>query len=147
MSFTAQMAQFFDEMGQGSMTGRIFGHLLICQPAKQRAKAIQQATGASAGAVHGALKTFVAAGLVNRNSEAGSKTMWYEIADDAFLTMLTARLAMIKKLVQLADLGLAEMPSGADTQRLEAMRSCYAHFEQRFPAMIAEFKAQKERHE
>ena len=67
MNFVEQMSQFFDQLGQGSMTGRVFAHLLICQPAKQSAKDIQDATGASAGSVHGILKSFVSTGLVQRS--------------------------------------------------------------------------------
>ncbi len=141
MNFIEHMARFFDEIGQGSMSGRVFGHLLVCQPPKQRAVDIQEATGASAGTVHGILKSYVSAGLVQRNSEAGSKTMWYEITQDAFISMLTARLEMIKKMVHLADLGLSEYSADhSKNHRLESMKICYEYFEQAFPAMIANYR-------
>jgi DNA-binding transcriptional regulator GbsR (MarR family) len=141
MSFVEQMAQLFDQLGQGSMTGRVFAHLLICQPGKQSAKDIQDATGASVGSVHGILKSFVSAGLVNRSSESGSKKLWFEISPDAFVNMLTTRMKLIEKMVQLADAGLEEIDNTKSSRsRLNEMKICYSFFSQEFPEMIKRYE-------
>ncbi len=140
MNFTEQMAQLFDQLGQGSMTGRIFAHLLICQPAKQSASDIRDATGASAGSVHTILKNFVAAGLVQRSSQSGSKKLWFEIAKDAFVNMLSTRMSLIEKMVGLADVGLKEMNTKDNHSRLIEMKACYSFFALEFPDLIQRYE-------
>jgi DNA-binding transcriptional regulator GbsR (MarR family) len=135
------MSQFFDQLGQGSMTGRVFAHLLICEPVKQGAKDIQDATGASAGSVHGILKSFVSTGLVQRSSESGSKKLWFEISQDAFVNMLTTRMKLIERMVQLAEIGLEEVNTNMSSHsRLNEMKICYSFFSQEFPKMIKRYE-------
>ena len=140
--FVARMGDFFDRIGQPRVAGRLFGHLLICDPAEQSAAQLQQAIGASAGSVNTMLRRLQAAGLVERRGEVGGRRLWYKIAPGAFARALAARVPLVTELKELAEIGLeAITPGGKRAQRLLEMRDCYAFFEEEFPAVVERYES------
>lgn len=142
MAFVERVGDFFERMGQAQIAGRLFGYLLICDPAEQSAAQLQDAVGASAGSINNMLRLLQASGFVERRSEAGSRKLWYWIAPGAFSRVLIKRMQLVSELKMLAETGLAEMEvrkSNKRGDRLREMHECYEFFEQEFPALVERF--------
>ena len=141
-AFVERVGDFFERMGQAQIAGRLFGYLLICDPAEQSAAQLQDAVSASAGSINNMLRLLQASGFVERRSEAGSRKHWYWIAPGAFSRVLSQRMQLVSELKILAETGLAEMElskSNKRGERLREMYDCYEFFEQEFPALVKQF--------
>lgn len=142
-AFVERMGDLFERMGQPRIAGRIFGHLLICQPSEQNAAQLRAATGASTGSVSTMLRLLRSAGFVESRGESGGRRRWYRITPGAFSRVLKLRMQLVTELRELAELGLEEVGAEAeDTGRLREMRDCYGFFEREFPAVMARYEAE-----
>src|SRR5258706_2492014 len=71
--FVEEMGQFLASLGMTPMAGRMWGWLLICEPAEQTAAEIAQALHASRGAISGTARLLAASGLVRRATRAADR--------------------------------------------------------------------------
>jgi DNA-binding transcriptional regulator GbsR (MarR family) len=142
--FVDRVGDFFERMGQSQIAGKLFGHLLICDPPEQTAAQLQKTVMASAGSVNSMLRLLQASGFVERRSESGSRKLWYWIAPGAFSRVLTKRMQLVSELKELAESGLAEIDLTRNKKRgtrLREMRDCYAFFDLEFPALVERYNS------
>jgi DNA-binding transcriptional regulator GbsR (MarR family) len=142
--FVEQMGDFFDQLGISSIAGRLFGHLLVCDPSEQSADELSSAVRASSGSVNTQLRLLMGLELVKRRSRVGSRQYLYRIEPSAWSSLLAGRVRLISRLRELAELGLASVgsaPGGRD--RLRAMHDFYVFFEGEMSAALERYQAQK----
>lgn len=97
------------------MAGRIFGYLLICDPAECSAADVAAGTGASRGSISSMARILISQGLVERRRPLGSRVDLYRAADDAHFALLEMALGQLAALQATATDGLAlltERPPG-----------------------------------
>ncbi|HSW77575.1 MAG TPA: hypothetical protein VLG36_02150 [Candidatus Chromulinivoraceae bacterium] len=79
LAFIEKVGIFGAQNGTPRSVSRIIGYLLICEPAAQSAKQIQEGLHLSAGAVSNALSLLKRAGMIRPVSIGGTRSLLYEI--------------------------------------------------------------------
>jgi len=131
------MGDLFDQLGVSRIAGRLLAVLLVCEPPEMTANDLAAAAQASAGSVSTQLRLLVRLGLVRRQGRIGSRQYLYRIDPGAWSELLNARLRMVSRFRELAELGLESVGETASQQeRLVAMRDFYAFFEREVEAVI-----------
>ena len=69
--FVEEMGQVLASYGMTPMAGRMWGWLMICEPAEQTAAEIAEALHASRGAISGTARLLANAGLIRRSTRRG----------------------------------------------------------------------------
>ena len=124
MAWIEQVADFFaDQEGLPPITGRILGHLMICEPAEQSAADIATAIKASRASMTSNIRTLLAVGLIRRRTRAGDRTAYYRIDDDAWEAALRRRIEGMVKFEDIAAQGLQLV--GPDTLRASRLHAAY----------------------
>jgi len=139
------MGSFFAELGLPQNAGRLFGYLLTCEPAEQSAKGLGRGVGASTGSVNTMLRMLVGMGMVTRRAQVGSRQYLYQIRPGAWMDLIAARLHMVARLNELAQLGLDCLGETSErTKRLEAMRDFYAFLDSEMVGAINRYVRERE---
>ncbi len=136
--FVEEMGQFLASLGMTPMAGRMWGWLLICEPAEQTAAEIAQALHASRGAISGTARLLAASGLVRR---AADRREYFSAPPEALDSMLSSAAAIYRQMRQIAERGLvatADRPPEARA-RLQEFRDVMAFVEQEVPVVIGRF--------
>src|SRR4029078_7351574 len=87
-AFVEEMGQVLAGYGMTPMAGRVWGWLLICDPAEQTAADLADALGASRGAMSGTARALRTAGMIRRTRRRGDRREYFSAppeALDAFL--------------------------------------------------------------
>jgi DNA-binding transcriptional regulator GbsR (MarR family) len=136
--FVEEVALALEREGLPRMTGRVFGHLLICEPTAQSSADLAEALQASRGAISQSTRALIGAGLIQRVPKPGSRKMYFEVTPDSFDTLLHASVARIAIMRELSEKGLALLADRPAEQaaRLRAFRDMFAFMEQHYPALI-----------
>ena len=71
--FVEEMGQMLASYGMTPMAGRMWGWLLICEPAEQTASEIADALHASRGAISGTARLLANAGMIRRTTRRGDR--------------------------------------------------------------------------
>ena len=75
--FGEEMGQFLSTLGMTPMAGRMWGWLLICDPAEQTAADIADALHASRGAISGTARLLATSGLIRRTTRRGDRREYF----------------------------------------------------------------------
>jgi DNA-binding MarR family transcriptional regulator len=143
--FVEEMGQFLASLGMTPMAGRMWGWLLICEPAEQTAAEIAEALHASRGAISGTARLLANAGLVRRATRRGDRREYFSAPAEALDAMLMSAASLYRQMRQIAERGLlaiAGRPAASKT-RLEEFRDVMGFVEIEVPRVIARFLAER----
>jgi DNA-binding transcriptional regulator GbsR (MarR family) len=132
--------------GMPQMTGRVFGWLMVCDPAEQTAAQLAEVLDASKGSISGATGQLVRSRLVDRLHIRGERADRFRLRPEAWDEQMRdqgaaeARALLAQGLEALAD----EPP--ARRARLEEIDAFYAWWESRLPALWNEWQEHKRTH-
>jgi DNA-binding transcriptional regulator GbsR (MarR family) len=143
--FVEEMGQFLASLGMTPMAGRMWGWLLICEPAEQTAAEIAEALHASRGAISGTARLLANAGLVRRATRRGDRREYFSAPAEALDAMLMSAASLYRQMRQIAERGLlaiADRPAASKT-RLEEFRDVMGFVEIEVPRVIARFLAER----
>lgn len=144
--FVDQMGLMFEENGGPRMMGRIFGFLLICDPAVQSLPSLCAALGSSKGATSIVARQLVTAGLVERVHVRGERAIAYRVRSGAWFDLMRARFQGIGVMRRLAERGLDSMGAAPPERRarLEGFRDFYAYMEREMEPLFARYGTEEE---
>jgi DNA-binding transcriptional regulator GbsR (MarR family) len=124
-----------DDMGLPRTMTRVLGWLVVCEPAQQSARQIQDGLGLSAGSVSTGLGGLVRGGLVERLTFPGDRHSYYRVRPGGWRQLLAARVRVLTEIRRIADQAVAAAGAHAD-HRLPEMRDFYAMCERRFTELL-----------
>ena len=136
-----EMGQFLAGLGMTPMAGRMWGWLLICEPAEQTAAQIAEALQASRGAISGTARLLANAGLIRRTTRRGDRRESVSAPPEALDSMLAGAAAIYRRMREIAEHGLtvtADRPP-ASRARLQEFHDVMTFVEVEVPAMIRRF--------
>lgn len=141
--FVETMGLFYSEMGGTPMMGRVLGRLLICAPPDQSLGELSEYLGASKGSVSTVTRQLLTSGLIEKVPRPGSREAVYRLRENAWVQIMTSRLAFTRMVREHAETGLALLADRpkADRRRMEEFVAFYKFFEDRFPAVADEWQA------
>jgi DNA-binding transcriptional regulator GbsR (MarR family) len=139
--FVEEMGQFLASLGMTPMAGRMWGWLLICEPAEQTAGEIAEALHASRGAISGTARLLGNAGLVRRTTRRGDRREYFSAPPEALDSMLANAASLYRQMRQIAERGLVAVadrprPSRA---RLQEFHDVMSFVEEEVPRVIGRF--------
>ena len=131
--------------GLPPVTGRMWAWLLVCEPADQTAEQIAHAIGASRGAISGAARMLEPSGLVLRSKRRGDRHEYWRSAPDGVIRVLESKERQARPSLAVLEEALANLADRSETslQRLRETRDLYAALTASFPAIVAQFKAER----
>lgn len=127
--------------GMTPMAGRMWGWLLICEPAEQTAAEIAQALHASRGAISGTARLLANAGMIRRTTRRGDRREYFSAPPETFESFLRSAATIYRQFRLMAERGLeaiADRPP-ASRARLEEFRDVFAFVEREVPAIVDRF--------
>jgi DNA-binding transcriptional regulator GbsR (MarR family) len=140
-AFVEEMGRFLGSIGMTPMAGRMWGWLLICEPAEQTAADLSEALQASRGAISGTARLLGNSGLIRRTTRRGDRREYFSAPPEALDSMLASAGAIYRQMREIAERGLAataDRPPEARA-RLEEFRDVMAFVEQEIPRVVGEF--------
>jgi DNA-binding transcriptional regulator GbsR (MarR family) len=143
--FVEEMGQFLAGLGMTPMAGRMWGWLLICEPAEQTAAEIADALQASRGAISGTARILANAGLIRRGTRPGDRREYFSAPAEALDSMLASAASIYRQMREIAERGLvatADRPPEARA-RLREFRDVMAFVDQEVPAVIGHFLSER----
>ena len=143
--FVEEMGQFLASLGMTPMAGRMWGWLLICEPAEQTAAEIAEALQASRGAISGTARLLANAGLVRRSTRPGDRKEYFSAPAEALDSMLMSAASLYRQMRRIAERGLAAIEDrpAESKARLEEFRDVMGFVEVEVPRVIARFLADR----
>jgi DNA-binding transcriptional regulator GbsR (MarR family) len=139
--FVEEMGQFLAGLGMTPMAGRMWGWLLICEPAEQTAAEIADALQASRGAISGTARILATSGLIRRGTKPGDRREYFSAPPEALDSMLASAGAIYRQMREMAERGLtatADRPPEARA-RLQEFHDVMTFVEQEVPRLVGEF--------
>ena len=142
--FADEFALVGESIGMPRMTARLWGWLLICEPAQQSSAQLAEALGVSRASISIGTRLLMASGLVRRTARPGDRHTYFEIDANALARMPAGE--MFGALRRQLDRGLAALPDpGAPrAERLRRTRDFYAYVEREVPRLIERFRSEHE---
>ena len=140
-AFVEEMGQFLGSIGMTPMAGRMWGWLLICEPAEQTAGDIATALQASRGAISGTARILAGAGLIRRATRPGDRREYFSAPPEALDSMLGSAASIYRQMRGIAERGLAAIGDRpvAEQARLQEFHDVMAFVEQEVPQVIGRF--------
>jgi DNA-binding transcriptional regulator GbsR (MarR family) len=133
--FVEEVGLMFESVGLPRMAGRIFGWLLVSDPAQQSHGELAEVLQASKGSISTMTRLLIQLGLIERISLPGDRRDYFQIKPHAWSQMAQQRLAQITAFRQLAERGLSLIENNAPhlQSRLREMRDFHAFWERELP--------------
>jgi len=139
--FVEEMGQFLGSLGMTPMAGRMWGFLLICEPAEQTAADIATALHASRGAISGTARLLSTSGLIHRATKPGDRREYFSAPPEALDLLLGNAAGIYRQMRAIAERGLeaiADRPPKARA-RLQEFHDVMAFVEREVPRVIAQY--------
>ncbi len=135
--FVEEMGLMFESVGLPRMAGRIFGWLLISDPAQQSSADLAAVLQASKGSISSMTRLLIQLGLIERTSVPGDRRDYFQVKPHAWSHMTEQRLAQIAAFRQLAEKGLDLLKDDPPflQRRLREMRDIHAFWERELPQL------------
>ena len=143
--FVDEMGHFLSSLGMTPMAGRMWGWLLICEPAEQTAAEIAEALHASRGAISGTARLLSTSGLVKRTTRRGDRREYFSAPPEGLDLMLSNAAGIYRQMRAIAERGLeaiADRPA-ASKARLQEFHDVMAFVEREVPRVIATFMSER----
>lgn len=136
--FVEAMGQLLAGYGMTPMAGRLWGYLLICDPAEQTAEEIATALHASRGAISGTVRLLEPIGFLRRTRRRGDRREYLAAPPETFMAFVGNAGAIYRRLRLVIEQGLdairTEPP--ARRTRLEEAHDFVAYVEREIPAVL-----------
>lgn len=121
------LALALTQAGMQRMSARVWAAVLCADQEAVTAGELAERLGVSAGAVSGAVKTLLTAGLIERVPAPGSRREHYGFPSGAWVRTTLQREGIIEDMRRAAEEGLKSAePGGVAARRLAEMRDFYA---------------------
>jgi hypothetical protein len=139
--FVEEMGQFLGTLGMTPMAGRMWGWLLICEPAEQTAGEIATALHASRGAISGTARLLATSGLIRRMTRPGDRREYFSAPPEGLDQLLGNAAGIYRQMRSIAERGLAAIAERPPTSRarLQEFHDVMAFVEREIPLVIAQF--------
>ena len=140
-AFVEEMGQVLAGYGMTPMAGRVWGWLLICEPAEQTAADLAEALGASRGAISGTARILSNAGMIRRSRRRGDRREYFSAPPEALDAFLASAGRIYRQFREMAERGLVaiEHRPPESRRRLEEVRDLFAFVEIEVPRVADEF--------
>ena len=145
-NFVEEVGIVFEQTGLPRMAGRIFGWLLISDPAYQSSAELAEVLMASKGSISTTTRLLMQIGLIERFVIPGERHDHFRLRKDALQRTIRHGLEdEIKMFRNLAEQGLELMKDESSTRRhwLEEMRDRYTFLEQELPDLMKRYEKQR----
>lgn len=144
-AFVEEMGQALASYGMTPMAGRMWGYLLICDPAEQTAGDLADALQASRGAISGTARILASAGMIRRTRRGGDRREFFSAPPEALDRFLTNAGRIYRQFRVMAERGLAAIEDRppAARARLEEFRDLFAFMEQEVPGVVDRFLSKR----
>jgi DNA-binding transcriptional regulator GbsR (MarR family) len=139
------LAMHLETEGLPRMAGRVFIHLLVCEPPERTAADLARELHASAGSISAMTRLLERAGLIERVARAGERADRFRVTPEQLATLIDGAGARIRRFRELTEELLeviADRPPAMRT-RLERVHGFYAFMEKRLPALIQEWRREQ----
>jgi DNA-binding transcriptional regulator GbsR (MarR family) len=139
--FVEEMGQFLAGLGMTPMAGRMWGWLLICDPAEQTAGEIAEALHASRGAISGTARLLATSGLIRRTTRAGDRREYFSAPPEALDSLLSSAAEIYRQMRAIAARGLAAIADRPEESRarLQEFYDVMGFVEREVPRVIGEY--------
>ena len=142
--FIEDMGLYFEAQGVPRMAGRMLAWLLICEPPEQTMPDIVARLGASKGSISTMARILMQFELVERVSRRGIRADFYCIAPDFADKVMGGAIKQFADMRVITERGLALLDAQAGrAARLQDLHDIYRFLEERFPILLAEWRAQR----
>lgn len=121
----------FEDIGLARSVGRIWGHLLTCDPEYRSLTQLCEELGISKGTASTNTRLLEAQGLLERVGVPGSREVHYRIPPDAFGELMRRKLESTEEWRDLARRGLELANDSVPVDRLERLHEFYAFIAER----------------
>ena len=139
--FVEEMGHFLSRLGMTPMAGRMWGWLLICEPAEQTASDIAAALHASRGSISGTARLLATSGLIRRATKPGDRREYFSAPPEGLDLLLSNAAGIYRQMRAIAERGLdaiADRPA-ASRARLQEFHDVMAFVEREVPRVIAQY--------
>ena len=119
--FVERFGLFFEMAGGSRMAGRLFGWLLICDPAQQSITELAAALEVSKASISTVIRQMQQAGFVERVPVAGSRQHHYRLTAGGWPRIVQARMGFVEMGRELAEYGMRTL--GGDRHALDGLRA------------------------
>jgi len=140
-AFVEEMGQVLAAYGMTPMAGRMWGWLLICEPAEQTAAEISAALGVSRGAISGTARILSGAGFIKRATRRGDRREFFSAPPEALESMLGSATQIYRRLREMSERGLRAIAyrSAGERARLQEFHDVLGFIEREVPIVIERF--------
>src|ERR1044071_5611357 len=104
--FGEEMGHFLSSLGMTPMAGRMWGWLLICDPAEQTASDIAAALHASRGSISGTARLLATSGLIRRATKPGDRREYFSAPPEGLDLLLGNAAGIYRQMRAIAGRGL-----------------------------------------
>lgn len=145
--FVEHTGLYFEGAGLPGVSGRILGHLLVCEPAMQSSADLAKALETTSGSISTNTRLLLQSGLIEKVPVRGRRGTFFQIVPEAFSKQFTSKLHQTRLFRELLDEGIAvleQMQVPADrAERIREARALYAFFEREFPLLLARWEQER----
>jgi DNA-binding transcriptional regulator GbsR (MarR family) len=136
--FIEDIGILYEEMGLPRMAGRIFGWLLLCEPAYQSAEQLATVVEASKGSISSMTRLLIQTGIVEKIGIPGKRGTYYRIRSGSWSKLMKKRLPYLTSMRKLTERGLELIADRTpeSQQRLQELHDFYAFLEQEIPSLL-----------
>lgn len=127
LEWVERVAMYLARDGVPPIAGRVLGWLMVCDPPEQSAGQISTAIGASRASLTSNLRLLTSMGFLTWRTRPGERTVYYRMADDAWVVVVRRQIASIASFLEIARDGVDLV--GADDERAARVRQAHATFE------------------
>jgi DNA-binding transcriptional regulator GbsR (MarR family) len=145
--FVEEVGLQFESSGAPRMAGRLFGHLLVCDPPEQTAEEMARAVQASRASVSTMTRLLIQIGLVERQLVPGARRDRFRVRPGSFSSVMRTRLmqlTLFRHVLARGLLALADEPS-TRSERLREILDLYTYLEQELPRLLDRYEAERAR--
>jgi DNA-binding transcriptional regulator GbsR (MarR family) len=144
LTFVEAMGALFERSGNGRMTGRVWGYLLVVDAEQVSAADLVDALDASPSAISTATRVLISLGLVDRIRLSGERRDYFTIHHGAILTLMRRRVDALNMARDMAARALERFGDReAARPHLEELYEVYSWFAAEYPAMVDRFLAER----
>ena len=144
LKFVEEMGALFERLGNGRMTGRVWGYLLIVDAEQVSAADLKEALDASASAISTATRVLISLGLVDRIRLAGERRDHFTIHHGAILSLVRRRIDALNAARDMAERALARFGDREIARpHLQELYDVYSWFAAEYPIMVDRFLSER----
>lgn len=140
LTFVEEMGALFERLGNGRMTGRVWGYLLIVDAEQVSAGDLAAALGASPSAISTATRVLISLGLVDRIRLSGERRDYFTIHHGAILSLMRRQSEAFNLARDMAARALDRFGEREIARpHLRELFDVYSWFATEYPALIDRF--------